>query len=104
MPTAGYNATNATKFRLQVIHEIIANRLRNVAPKLIKKDQAGPRSISTSAGIRVWCADGCRRNIELKLDSHGNKSAFDLRAELTAILEALRQNEADSLETESHPA
>jgi ribonuclease HI len=46
-------------------------------------------------------ADGSRRNIALKLENHRNNPASNSRAELSAILEALRQNEVDDLIIES---
>jgi len=47
---------------------------------------------NTTAGVGVWYADRCRRNISMSLTNHG--------AELGAILEALRQNECNDLEIE----
>ena len=56
---------------------------------------------NASAGIGVWYADGSRRNIALKLENHQDYPASNSRAELSAILEALRQNEVDDLIIES---
>ena len=56
---------------------------------------------NASAGIGVWYADGSRQNIALKLENHQNYPASNSRAELSAILEALRQNEVDDLIIES---
>jgi hypothetical protein len=53
------------------------------------------------AGIGVWYRDGCTRNIALKLECPGENTASNSRAELGAILEALKQNETDDLEIES---
>ena len=43
------------------------------------------------AGIGVWYADGSRRNKALKIENQEDKYASNSRAELSAILEALRQ-------------
>jgi len=56
---------------------------------------------NATAGIGVWYADGSRRNIAMKLTNHESRIASNSRAELAAILEALRQNETDDLEIES---
>ena len=56
---------------------------------------------NASAGIGVWYTDRSTRNITLKLESQGNKVASNSRAELGAILEALRQNKTDDIEIES---
>ena len=56
---------------------------------------------NASAGTGVWYADGNRRNIALKIESTQNHPASNSRAELSAILEALRQNEVDDLIIES---
>ena len=48
-------------------------------------------------GIGVWYKDGSRRNIARKIDTHHNKPPLNSRAELSAILETLRQNEVDDL-------
>jgi len=53
------------------------------------------------ARIRVVPANGSEQNIALKLVNHGKSTASNSRAELGAILEALRQNEKDDLEIES---
>ena len=55
------------------------------------------------AGTGVWYVDGSRRNKALKLENQEDKYASNSRAELSAILEALRQNEADDLEILSEP-
>src|SRR5258706_7638866 len=52
---------------------------------------------NATAGIGVWYANGSRRNIALKLENQQNHPAFNSRAELSAILEALRRNEEDDL-------
>ena len=54
-----------------------------------------------SAGIRVWYDDNSRRNISLKLVNHKEMIISNSRAELGAILQALRQNGDDKLEIES---
>ena len=56
---------------------------------------------NAEAGIGVWYRDSCRRNIKMKLESKEMRTASNSRAELGAILEALRQNEVDDLEIES---
>jgi len=56
---------------------------------------------NAKAGIGVWYADGSARNITLRLEGQQTKPASNSRAELGAILEALRQNEMDDLEIES---
>jgi len=56
---------------------------------------------NAKAGIGVWYADRSRRNIALKLASQEKRYASNSRAELGAILEALRQNETDDLIIES---
>ena len=53
------------------------------------------------AGIGVWYADESEHNIKLKLVNNGKRLVSNSRAELGAILEALRQNERDDLEIES---
>ena len=49
------------------------------------------------AGIGVWYDNGSNRNIALRLESQERKYASNSRAELCAILEALKQNETDDL-------
>ena len=56
---------------------------------------------NAEAGISVWYADRSRWNIALKLEPHAGASASNLRAELGAILETLRQNKTDDLLIES---
>jgi len=58
---------------------------------------------NASAGIGVWYADGCRENISMhmSLTNQGEEAPSNSRAELGAILEALRRNEVDDLEIES---
>src|SRR5258706_8535864 len=56
---------------------------------------------NAKAGIGVWYADRSRRNIALKLNTQGKENPSNSRAELGAILEALRQNETDNLIVES---
>ena len=56
---------------------------------------------NASAGIGVWYEDGSGRNISMELKNNGTDIASNSRAELGAILEALRQNEEDDLEIES---
>jgi len=56
---------------------------------------------NASAGIGVWYNDDSRRNVPLKLNNDKNNTVSNTRAELGAILEALRQNETDDLEIES---
>jgi len=53
---------------------------------------------NTTAGLGVWYTDGCQKNITMSLTNHGEDVASNSRAELGAILEALRQNETDDLE------
>jgi ribonuclease HI len=55
---------------------------------------------NATAGISVWYADGNRRNISMKLTKNRAYTVPNSRAELGAILEALRQNEGDDLEIE----
>jgi len=55
---------------------------------------------NTTAGVGVWYTNGCRKNISLSLTNHGESVASNARAELGAILEALRQGEYDDLEIE----
>ena len=57
---------------------------------------------NASAGIGVWYAHGSARNIVLKLENQGENVASNSRAELGAILEALRQNVTEDLEIESN--
>jgi ribonuclease HI len=56
---------------------------------------------NTTAGVGVWYADNSYCNIALKLKTQGTKTVSNLRAELGAILEALRQNEDNDLVIES---
>ena len=56
---------------------------------------------NASAGIGVWYADGSRWNIALKLENQQNHPTSNSRVELSAILEALRQNEEEDLVIES---
>jgi len=56
---------------------------------------------NTQAGIGVWYADGSPWNIALELKNKGENIASNSRAELGAILEALKQNETDNLNIES---
>ena len=56
---------------------------------------------NAQAGIGVWYADGSPQNIALKLENRGENIASNSRAELGAILEALKQNEKDDLNIES---
>jgi hypothetical protein len=56
---------------------------------------------NATAGVGVWYGDGDERNISLRLESNGTKTASNSRAELGAILEALRQNNEDDLVIES---
>jgi hypothetical protein len=48
---------------------------------------------NATAGVGIWYADGSRRNVALRLENQGEKIASNSRAELGAILEALRQNQ-----------
>jgi len=52
---------------------------------------------NTTTGIGVWYTDRSRQNIVLKLPTQVNEHTSNSRAELGAILEALRQNEIDDL-------
>ena len=56
---------------------------------------------NAKAGISVWYADGSRRHIALKLESHAGASTSNSRGEPGAILETLRQNKTDDLLIES---
>ena len=56
---------------------------------------------NAQAGIGVWYANGSPQNIALKLENRGENIASNSRAELGAILEALKQNEKDDLNIES---
>jgi ribonuclease HI len=56
---------------------------------------------NATAGVGVWYADNSYHNIVLELKTQGAKIASNSRAELGAILEALRQNEDDDLVIES---
>ena len=54
-----------------------------------------------AAGIGVFYDNGSERNISLRLTSQEKGLASNSRAELAAILEALKQNNTDDLEIES---
>jgi ribonuclease HI len=56
---------------------------------------------NAAGGIGVWYADGSRHNIAMKIGSYHDKPVSNSRAELSAILETLRQNETDDLIIES---
>lgn len=56
---------------------------------------------NATAGIGVFYDNGNERNISLKMTSREGKLVSSSRAELTAILEALKQNTVDDLEIES---
>jgi ribonuclease HI len=56
---------------------------------------------NATVGVGVWYADNSYHNIALKLKTQGTKTVSNSRAELGAILEALRQNEDDDLVIES---
>jgi len=52
---------------------------------------------NTLGGIGVWYNDGSRRNIMRKIETHHDRPPSNSRAELSAILETLRQNETNDL-------
>ena len=56
---------------------------------------------NAQVGIGVWYADGSPWNIAIRLESRGENIASNSRAELGAILEALKQNETDDLNIKS---
>ena len=73
-------------------------------PTLSTDDGPAIRNVweNASAGIGVWYAHGSAQDIVLKLENQGENKASNSRAELGAILEALRQNVTDDLEVEYH--
>ena len=56
---------------------------------------------NVTAGIGVFYNNGSQRNISLRLMNQGEKTVLNSRAELAAILEALKQNTMDDLVIES---
>ena len=56
---------------------------------------------NAQAGIGVWYANSSPQNIALELKNKGENIASNSRAELGAILKALKQNETDDLNIES---
>ena len=56
---------------------------------------------NASAGIGVWYNNGDQRNIRMKLQCTETNMPSNSRAELRAILKALKQNESDDLAIES---
>jgi len=52
---------------------------------------------NATTGVGVWYANRCRKNISMSLTNPGENAASNARAELGAILEALRQNQCCDL-------
>ena len=80
---------------------IAGHKSKKLDPATISTDGSAIHMDNAVAGTGAWHRDGSMRNITLKLESPGENIASNSRAELGAILEALKQNETDDLEIES---